>query len=450
MLILRARRFLQRTGRNLGANGTSYIGFDMSKVECYNYHRRGYFTRECRSPRDTMNKDTQRRTVPMETSTSNALVSQCDGVGSYDWCFQADKEPTNYALMAFTSSSSSSSDNESGEGYHAVLPPYTGTFMPPKPDLVFHDAPTVSKIVLNVEPSTTKPTKEMSQSNRPSAPIIEDWVSDSEDEFEGHLLSQLIILPKLNTLGKTLHSLEPVWNHATRENHQHSAKMTHPHTNRHVVPTTILTRSRLVPLNATRPVTTAVPQTTVTKARPVPHGVNKAHSPIRRPVNNIPTPKHRNFHKTVTTVKVNKVNAVKGTKGNWIQVSHGLGPQKTLSFLFDVLGNPQQALKDKGVIDSRIQKVKFGLTDGKLASTPIETEKPLLKDPNGEDVDLHIYRYLKGKPYLDLWYPKDSPFHLVAYSDSDYAGASLDRKFTTGVNAARSQVSAVESFLYIV
>nr|GEU67957.1 hypothetical protein [Tanacetum cinerariifolium] len=116
----------------------------------------------------------------------------------------------------------------------------------------------------------------------------------------------------------------------------------------------------------------------------------------------------------------------------------------------------------------------FGLTDGKSASTPIDTEKPLLKDPDGEDVDVYtyrsmigslmyltssrsdimfavcacayfqvtpkashlhavkrIFRYLKGKPYLGLWYPKDSPFNLVAYSDSDYDGASLDMKSTT-------------------
>nr|GFC02650.1 hypothetical protein [Tanacetum cinerariifolium] len=112
MLTMRARRFLQRTGRNLGANGTTSIGFNMSKVECYNYHRRGHFARECRSPRDTRNKDTQRRNVPVENSTSNALVSQCDGVGSYDWSFQADEEPTNYALMTFTSLSSSGSDSE--------------------------------------------------------------------------------------------------------------------------------------------------------------------------------------------------------------------------------------------------------------------------------------------------------------------------------------------------
>nr|GEU52282.1 putative ribonuclease H-like domain-containing protein [Tanacetum cinerariifolium] len=75
---------------------------------------------------------------------------------------------------------------------------------------------------------------------------------------------------------------------------------------------------------------------------------------------------------------------------------------------------------------------KFGFTYFKSASIPIEIEKPLLKDLDGEDVDVHIYRYLKGKPYLALWYPKDSPFNLVAYSDSDYVGASLDRKSTTG------------------
>nr|GEU96034.1 ribonuclease H-like domain-containing protein [Tanacetum cinerariifolium] len=86
----------------------------MLTVECYKCHRKGHFARECRSPKVTRRNgaaEPQRRNVPVETSTSNALVSQCDGVGSYDWSFQADEEPTNYALMAF-SSSSYSSDNE--------------------------------------------------------------------------------------------------------------------------------------------------------------------------------------------------------------------------------------------------------------------------------------------------------------------------------------------------
>nr|GEV51346.1 hypothetical protein [Tanacetum cinerariifolium] len=213
MLTMRARKFLQKTGRNLGVNGPTSMGFNMEKVECYNCHRK------------------------VETSTSNALVSQCDGTGTYDWSYQPEEKPTNFALMAFSSSSSnSSSDCEIGiesvearllvykqnesvleenikllnievqlrdtalttlrqkldtiekerddlnlklekfqtsskrltdllasqtskkaseswppsnlydrfvpsGGYHAVLPPVSGTFMPPKPDLVFHTPP---------------------------------------------------------------------------------------------------------------------------------------------------------------------------------------------------------------------------------------------------------------------------------------------------------------------
>nr|GEY99040.1 hypothetical protein [Tanacetum cinerariifolium] len=76
--------------------------------------------------------------------------------------------------------------------------------------------------------------------------------------------------------------------------------------------------------------------------------------------------------------------------------------------------------------DKYVAKIlrNFGLTDGKSASTPIDTEKPLLKDLDVK----RIFRYLKGKPHLGLWYPKDPP----SYSDSDYDGASLDRKSTTG------------------
>nr|GFC06272.1 ribonuclease H-like domain-containing protein [Tanacetum cinerariifolium] len=75
--------------------------------------QKGHFARECRSPKDPRRLDTakpQRRTVPVETSKSNALVSQCDGTGSYDLGYQAEEEPANFALMAF--SSNLSSDNE--------------------------------------------------------------------------------------------------------------------------------------------------------------------------------------------------------------------------------------------------------------------------------------------------------------------------------------------------
>nr|GFA24664.1 ribonuclease H-like domain-containing protein [Tanacetum cinerariifolium] len=96
-------------------------------------------------------------------------------------------------------------------------------------------------------------------------------------------------------------------------NHHHSARNSHPHSNRNVIPTTVLTRSGIVSLNAARPVSTAVPQTTMKSPRPVKHVVNKAHSPIRRPINYRPALKNSNFYKK---------------------------------------GSPQQALKDKSVIDN--------------------------------------------------------------------------------------------------
>ncbi|GJV66340.1 putative ribonuclease H-like domain-containing protein [Tanacetum coccineum] len=92
---------------------------------------------------------------------------------------------------------------------------------------------------------------------------------------------------------------------------------------------------------------------------------------------------------------------------------------------------------------------KFGFLTLKTASTHMETSKPLMKDAEAEDVDVHLYRSMIGslmyltssrpdimfvvcQPKLGLWYTKDSPFDLKAYSDSDYAGASLDRKSTIG------------------
>ncbi|GJY85557.1 uncharacterized mitochondrial protein-like protein [Tanacetum coccineum] len=136
--------------------------------------------------------------------------------------------------------------------------------------------------------------------------------------------------------------------------------------------------------------------------------------------------------------------------------------------------------KEDGIFISQDKYVteilkKFGFTDVKTTCTPMETQKLLLKDEDGKEVDVHLYRsmigslmyltssrpdimfavcacaryqvnpkvshlhavkrifrYLKGQPKLGLWYLKDSPFDLVAYTDSDYAGARLDRKSTTG------------------
>nr|GEV41000.1 hypothetical protein [Tanacetum cinerariifolium] len=152
--------------------------------------QKGHFARECRSPKDSRRNgavELQRRSVPS---------------------FQAEDEPVIYALIAF-SSSSSSSDNEvftramfdcdaylssesneswppsslydrfqPNDGYHVVPLPYTGTFMPPKPNLVFNTAPTAVKTdhsAFTVQLSPTKPEQDVSHTHRPTTPIIEDW-----------------------------------------------------------------------------------------------------------------------------------------------------------------------------------------------------------------------------------------------------------------------------------
>ncbi|GJX39105.1 ribonuclease H-like domain-containing protein [Tanacetum coccineum] len=273
MLTMRERMFLKNTKRKLIVNGNETIGFDKSKVECYNCHKRGHFARECRAPRNqhNKNKESSRRSVPVETSTSTALVSY-DGLGGYDWSDQAEEGP-NYALMAFSSSSPDSEVSNDSiclksyfktieylksqndqlskdlkkselmvlgyktgeitireirknleiaqkekdgiqlnvdkfkhaskslnkliecqivdnckkglgyESYNAVQPPYIGNFMPPTPDLSF------TSLDEFVNEPVVEKCKAMSSEEEPKvvrknddALIIEEWVSDNDDE----------------------------------------------------------------------------------------------------------------------------------------------------------------------------------------------------------------------------------------------------------------------------
>nr|GEU60114.1 hypothetical protein [Tanacetum cinerariifolium] len=144
--------------------------------------------------------------------------------------------------------------------------------------------------------------------------------------------------------------------------------------------------------------------------------------------------------------------------------------------------NPQLCREFKALMHEKFQMSamgdilkKFRYSDVRSSNTPMDKENPWGKDGTGKDVDLHLYRsmigslmyltasrpdimfavcacarhqvtpkechmhavkrifrYLKGHPKLGLWYPKESPFDLVAYSDSDYSGATQDHKSTTG------------------
>ncbi|GJX26111.1 putative ribonuclease H-like domain-containing protein, partial [Tanacetum coccineum] len=127
--------------------------------------------------------------------------------------------------------------------------------------------------------------------------------------------------------------------------------------------------------------------------------------------------------------------------------------------------------KEDGIFISQDKYVveilkKFNFASVKTASTPIETRKPLVKDEEAVDVDVHLYRsmigslmyltasrpdimYLKGKPKLGLWYPRVLSFDLEVYSDSDYAGANIDRKSTTGEVEYVAAANCCEQVLWI-
>nr|GEV97459.1 putative ribonuclease H-like domain-containing protein [Tanacetum cinerariifolium] len=164
------------------------------------------------------------------------------------------------------------------------------TFLPPKPDLVFNNAPNgveTDHSAFTVKLSPTKPAHDLSHTIRPSPPIIEDQVSDSEDEFE---------------------SKAP-----------------------QIVP--IVTQSKPVHFTIVRPVSTDVPKIKVTRPRHVTPIVIKTNSPIRRHITHSPSPKASNSPPRVTTVKAPVVNAAQGNpKGGKIS---GKGKIRTRKLDFD-------------------------------------------------------------------------------------------------------------------
>nr|GEV24026.1 retrovirus-related Pol polyprotein from transposon TNT 1-94 [Tanacetum cinerariifolium] len=426
------------TGRNLDATGTASMGFDMPGTA-----------------------EPQRRTVPNETSTSNALVSQCDGTGSYDWSYQAEEEPSNFALMAFSSNSSSSSSdtetclksvearllvykqNESvfeenikilnievqlrdttlvtlrqkleatekerddlnlklekfqtssknltallasqtsqkgglghnsqvftqavfdcenyyssesdceswppsnlydrfiaSGGYHVVPPPYTGTFIPPKPDLVFHTAPTaeIEHLAFNVQSSAhVKSPRHPDQPLQTTIPAVTPVLVSSMTPSRGPRRNKkaCFVCKSVDHLIKDcdFHSRKLAQRtYASRDTRKHYASLSPSKSHTHMVPTAVLPPSKSVLNTAARPVSAALPTLPMTRPRHAYRSVPKSNSPIRQNLPHSPSSKTSNSSTRVTAAKALVVSAAQGKKGTW--------------------GNPQQALKDKGVIDS--------------------------------------------------------------------------------------------------
>ncbi|GJZ06706.1 putative ribonuclease H-like domain-containing protein [Tanacetum coccineum] len=323
LLSMKARKFYQRTGKKIIINGSDTAGYDKTKVECFNCHKMGHFARECRNPRSqenrSRNQDSSRRTVNVEESSSKAMLA-IDGVG-FDWSFMTEeKTPTNFALMAF-------SDSE------------------------VHNNKTCSKTCLksfedlksqydNLRIELNKSEFDLANYKRGLASVEEQLVFYKKNEA---VLTKSGIVPFCTA-------------------RQRSSKAA-------------------TPLSAARPINTAAPKLFVNAAKTKPNVFQKAHSLSKRPFNQQTTLNNRSLNNKINTAKINYVNTAKGKRVKSAVGKQGINVVKSSacwvwrprnivdhisknsgSYIckpFDY-GDPQVALKDTGIFDSRCSRHMTG------------------------------------------------------------------------------------------
>nr|GEY14301.1 hypothetical protein [Tanacetum cinerariifolium] len=329
MLTIRARRFMKRTSRKLDMNGQR-IGFDKSKVECFNCHKNGHFARECRAPKNqdnigsssssesevdscsksdkinVLNLDVKLRDNVLAKYTTNLekaekerdelililekLQNSSKSLNTLLESQVSDKDKTGLGYKAaspvvegFVNSSDMLENQHNVEsrlhkGYHAVPPPFTGNYMPPKCDLRLIDEHIESvyvDVISNIAPSDVK---------------------------------------TVESKHKTVDVNHNVWNNTRRVNHKNFAnKFTHRHPKRRFFPQAVFTRSGKINTagasvtTAVRPVNTAGSKSTMNHPRLISNAFKRGHSHVIRPFNKYSTYKRTMFNKEVNAVKAQDV-----------------------------------------------------------------------------------------------------------------------------------------------
>nr|GEU40917.1 ribonuclease H-like domain-containing protein [Tanacetum cinerariifolium] len=351
MLSMRVKRFYKKTERKLEFNGKEPVSFDKNKVECFNCHRRGHFAKDCRSARNSGNKNRDARNAgyrgkdndkrPAKEEDEQALVVQ-DGLGTYDSSYQLEEKTNDFALMAFTSNHSSSSSSnykeevtkivfnnrssdeensvandrfKKGEGYHAVPPPLTGNYISPKPDMSFAGLDD-SIYKFKISETVTSLAKDEKDAPETSTACVQ---KPKEDR-----IAKKSVLPTNVGKGTGHRESRPIWNNVQRINHK-----------KILAPTAVFTRSGRIPVSAAKPkaaaltsaakpVNTVGPKQSVNFSR-IRSTFHKSHSPIRRSFYNATTHSRRNSTERVSTAGS---KAVSGVKGNGVTTVKTLARNK--------------------------------------------------------------------------------------------------------------------------
>ncbi|GJR60473.1 putative ribonuclease H-like domain-containing protein [Tanacetum coccineum] len=301
-----------------------------------------------------MSKESSRRSMPVEITTSNALIS-CDGLGGYDWSDQAEKGP-NYALMAYSSSSSDSEvSNDSTcskycletvevlkslykqllkrfEKSELMVVAYKTGLQSVEERLEFYkknESVYVEKINgLKWDIQILDNCKKGLGYNAVPPPLTGNSMPPKPDlSFTGleEFTNEPVVLKPVveNSEAKASKAkpkgvdcnyqrvIKPVWNNAKRVNHQNFSKKTHPCPKKNMVPRAVLMKSGLVSVNIARQVNAAHSKTTVNAARPKSHFSKPAHSTVKRPIHNNTSFKNSNFNQRINTVKDKNINAAR-------------------------------------------------------------------------------------------------------------------------------------------
>nr|GEU63042.1 ribonuclease H-like domain, reverse transcriptase, RNA-dependent DNA polymerase [Tanacetum cinerariifolium] len=436
-----------------------------SKEILEEYWKEVFYEWECKAPRsqDSKHNESTRRIVPMETPASAALVS-CDGLG-----------------------------------YNDVPTPYTGNFLPPKPYL-FGLQEFVNESIVS-EPAAKKHAVNTSEAkaseNKPKVvrknfgpPLIKDWISDSEDEAESkYKIEKKTVKPCFAKI-KFVKSKEQV--KSPRKTAVMQGKFDGKANERFFIEYSLDNKAFRIFKNRTR---------IVEENLHISNDGKKVDEDPRQKSECKDQAKEDNVNNTnnVNAASTNRVNVVGANTNNELPFDPKMPALEDINifnffsdhedvdeeadmnnmdtsiqmdvksaFLYGKIKQEVHVCQPPGFEDpdfpDKVYKVKkalfklhqapracqdkyvaeilkkYGFLEVNNANTPMETQKTLLKDEDGEEVDVYMYRSMIGslmyltssRPDIMFVYPKDSPFDLVAYIDSDYARASLDRKSTTG------------------